>query len=73
MRTVCRLACLSPLAVYYKPEKNARPLNAVSIKLIRKVVEDITFYGSKRVVASICRNAVRINMNAGQRLMRAMD
>ena len=41
MRTACRLAGLSTHALYYRPEKNARPLNLESIELIRKVVEDI--------------------------------
>ncbi len=73
MRTACRLAGLSTHALYYRPEKNARPLNPESIELVRKVVEDRPFYGSRRVAASIRRNGTRLNRKAVQRIMRAMD
>ena len=73
MRTACRRAGPSPHALYCRPEKNARPLSTASVELVRKVVEDRTFYGSRRVAASIRRNGVRINRKAVQRIMRAMD
>ena len=61
MRTACRLAGLSTHALYYGPEKNARPLNPESMELVRKVVEDRPFYGSRRVVASVRRNGTKLN------------
>ena len=51
MRTACRLAGLSTHALYYRPEKNARPLDPENIELVRRVVEYRPFYGSRRVAA----------------------
>lgn len=73
MRTACRLAGPSTHALYYKPEKNARQLNPESIELVRRVVEDCPFYGSRRVAAAIRRNGIRLNRKAVQRIMKAMD
>ena len=72
MRTACRLAGISTHALY-RPEKKAKPLNSESMELVRKVVEERSFYGSRRVARSISRNRVRLNRKAIQRIMNTMN
>ena len=72
MRQACALTGLSPSVFSYRPVKNTRQLNTASVELVRRVIEDRPFYGSRRVAAAIRRQGVKMNRKAVQRIMSAM-
>ena len=49
-----------------------RQLNTASVGLVRRVIEDRQFYSSRRVAAAMCRQGIRMNRKAVQRIMGAM-
>jgi hypothetical protein len=55
MRQACNLTGLYPSVLNCRTVKGTRQLNTVSVELVRRVIEDRPFYGSRRVVAAICR------------------
>ena len=72
MRQACNLTGLSPSVFSYKPVKHTRQLNTASVELVRRVIEDRPFYGSRKVSAAIRRRGTRMNRKAVQRIMSAM-
>ena len=72
VRQACNLTGLSPSVLSYRPVKHTRQLNTASVELVRRVVEERPFYGSRRVAAAIRRQGIRMNRKAVQRIMSAM-
>ena len=56
----------------YRLMKSTRQLNTASVELVRHIIEDRPFYGSRRVSAAIRRRGIRMNRKAVQRIMNAM-
>ena len=72
MRQACGLTGLYPSVLSYGPVKHSRQLNTASVELVRRVIEERPFYGSRRVAAAIRLHGIRMNRKAVQRIMNAM-
>ena len=72
MRQACYLTGLSPSVLSYRPMKSTRQLNTASVELVRHVIEDRLFYGSRKVAAAIRRRGIRMKRKAVRRIMNAM-
>lgn len=62
------LTGLSPSVLNCRPVKNTRQLNIVSVELVRHVIEDRLFYGSRKVAAAIRLQGISMNRKAVQRM-----
>ena len=71
MRQACNLTGLAPSVWSYRPVKSIRQLNTASVELVRRVIEERPFYGSRRVAAAIRRQGISMNRKAVQRIMSA--